>query len=227
MKIFLDTANINEIKRINGIIQIDGVTTNPTLIAKEYLNDSKCEYVIDEIISEVHNNINVEIMSTTIDDVIKEITSLLNMLRSGINIKHRLIFKVPTTPDGLKIMKFLNEEYYKVNATLVFTSIQALLAAKAGAHYVSIFVGRLDDNFGIGSGMMAVEETLEIFKNYGIKAEVIVASIRNLGHINQSAMLGAHIVTVPPKLIDEMIYHTLTENGVKQFNIDWSIINDK
>ena len=196
MKIFIDTADVEEIKRLNDIGIIDGVTTNPSLIAKEGRN---------------------------FEQVVKE-----GMIKEGkelSKIHKNIIIKVPMTSEGIKAVKVLEAEGIKCNVTLTFSANQAILAAKAGASFVSPFVGRLDD---IGEkGMDVIKEIVEIYKNYNFKTEIIVASVRNLEHVKESGMLGAHIATIPPKLINEMFKHELTDKGIKKFLEDWEKVKDK
>ena len=207
MKIFADTAIVNELKEIAHII--DGCTTNPSLIAK---SGRKFEDVVKEICKIVNGPISAEAISLDADGMIKEARNLSK-------IHKNIVVKIPITEEGLKAIKQLSKEGIKINCTLVFSANQALLAAKAGADYVSPFVGRLDD---IGqNGMQLVEEIVKVFKNYNFKTEVIVASVRNTEHVKTAAMLGAHIATVPYQIIKDMIKHDLTDKGIKRFLDDW------
>ncbi|MBT4540116.1 fructose-6-phosphate aldolase [Candidatus Woesearchaeota archaeon] len=215
MKIFIDTADVEEIKRLNDIGIIDGVTTNPSLIAKEGRN---FEQVVKEITEIVDGPISAEAVSLDAEGMIKEGKELSK-------IHKNIIIKVPMTSEGIKAVKVLEAEGIKCNVTLTFSANQAILAAKAGASFVSPFVGRLDD---IGEkGMDVIKEIVEIYKNYNFKTEIIVASVRNLEHVKESGMLGAHIATIPPKLINEMFKHELTDKGIKKFLEDWEKVKDK
>jgi len=214
MKIFIDTADLEEIKELASWGIIDGVTTNPTLIAKtgRSLNE-----IIKEIFEIVNGPISLEVLSDKASDMVEEAKNLV----SKINQKHRknIVIKIPMTPEGLKAVKKLKLEGIKTNMTLVFSSNQALLAAKVGASYVSPFIGRLDD---IGQeGMQIIEEIVEIFRIYDIKTEVIVASIRHPIHVIQAARLGADIATIPPSVIRQMVKHSLTDIGIERFKKDW------
>jgi len=209
MKIFVDTANLDEIRELASWGVIDGVTTNPTLVAK---SGRSFKEIVKEIFDIVDGPISLEAMSTKAEDMIKEARKLAK-------IHKNVVVKIPMTPDGLKAVKILNKEGIKTNVTLVFSSNQALLAAKAGATYVSPFIGRLDD---IGKeGMKVIEEIMNIFKNYNIETQVIVASIRHPIHVIQAARLGAHIATIPPDVIKKMVGHSLTDVGIDKFLKDW------
>ena len=209
MKFFIDTANISDIKEANELGVIAGVTTNPSLIAKEGRDFIE---VIKEITSIVDGPISAEVISLEHKGMIKEARKLAK-------IHKNIIVKIPMTAEGLKSVKVLSEEGIKTNVTLIFSSAQALLAARAGASYVSPFVGRLDD---IGSnGMSLIQEIVLIFKNYDIKSEIIVASVRNPIHVIEAARLGADIATVPLKVILQMIKHPLTDRGIEAFMSDW------
>jgi len=209
MKIFVDTANLDEIRELASWGVIDGVTTNPTLVAK---SGRSFKEIVKEIFDIVDGPISLEAVSTKADDIVKEAQNLAK-------IHKNVVVKIPMTPDGLKAVKTLSKEGIKTNVTLVFSSNQALLAAKAGATYVSPFIGRLDD---IGNeGMKVVEEIMDIFKNYNIETQVIVASIRHPIHVIQAARLGAHIATVPPDVIKKMAGHSLTDVGIEKFLKDW------
>jgi len=214
MKIFVDTANLDEIRELASWGVIDGVTTNPTLIAKCGRSFNE---IIEEIFDIVDGPISLEVMSEKADDMVKEAKDLV----SKIPQKHRknIAIKIPMTPEGLKATKALKKEGIKTNVTLVFSANQALLAAKAGATFVSPFIGRLDD---IGKeGMQIIEEIMDIYTNYDIETEVIVASIRHPIHVIQAARLGAHIATVPPEIIRKMVKHSLTDAGIQSFLKDW------
>ena len=237
MEIYLDTANINEIKKVMEIIDIDGITTNPSLIAKEHQEGPKRPknsliYTISNII-ELDLKINVEILSTTPKEALEEINTFTNELIAVGNVmsfsnmsdlRNTIIFKVPITTYGLQIIKHIRQNTgYETNATLVFTPLQALLASRAGADYISIFVGRIDDKYQYGTrSSTRLQNIIKIFKNYDIDTKVIVASIRNVRHIEQAALAGADIVTVPPEIINRMIHNSLTDEGVKRFEDDWN-----
>jgi len=209
MKIFLDTANIEHIREANSWGIIDGVTTNPSLIAREGRNFRE---VVEEICSIVDGPISAEVVSMKAEDMVPEAEELAAIHRN-INIK------VPLTPEGLKATKVLSEKGIRVNMTLVFQPSQALLAAKAGAAYVSPFVGRLDDISNVG--MEIVGQIVQIFSNYDFKTEVIVASIRNPNHVVEAALYGAHIATVPFKVLQQLVKHPLTDIGIERFLADW------
>lgn len=214
MKIFIDTADLDEIKEIASWGIIDGVTTNPTLVAK---TGQSFEKIIDEIFNIVDGPISLEAISENADDMVKEAKSLI----SKVSEKYRknVTIKIPMTPEGLKAVKILNKEGIKTNVTLVFSANQALLAAKAGATFVSPFIGRLDD---IGQeGMQIIEEIMEIFVNYDIETEVIVASVRHPIHVIEAARVGADIATVPPSILRKMVKHSLTDVGIGKFLNDW------
>ena len=214
MKIFADTADLDEIRELASWGVIDGVTTNPTLVAK---SGRSFKEIINEIFNIIDGPISLEAVSTKADDIVKEARNLV----SKIPEKHRrnVTIKIPINPEGLKAVKTLSKEGIKTNVTLVFSANQALLAAKAGASYVSPFIGRLDD---IGQeGMQIVEEIMEIFINYDLETEVIVASIRHPIHVIQAARLGADIATIPPNIIKKMVKHSLTDVGIERFLKDW------
>jgi len=214
MKIFVDTADLDEIKELASWGIIDGVTTNPTLVAK---TGKPFNEIVEEIFKLVNGPISLEVVSEKAEDMVKEAKQLVNK----VNQKYRknVAIKIPMTPEGLKAVKKLSKEGIKTNVTLVFSANQALLAAKAGATFVSPFIGRLDD---IGQeGMQIIEEIMEIFCNYDIETEVIVASIRHPIHVIQAARIGADIATVPPQVIRKMVKHALTDVGIKRFLDDW------
>ncbi len=209
MKLFIDTADLDEIKELASWGVIDGVTTNPTLVAR---SGKSFKEIVNEIFNLVNGPISLEAVSTRAEDIIKEARQLAKTHKNA-------VVKIPMTPGGLKAIKKLSTEGIKTNVTLVFSANQALLAAKAGATYVSPFIGRLDD---IGQeGMQIVEEIMEIFYNYDIPTEVIVASVRHPIHVIQAAQLGADIATVPPKVLRKMVTHSLTDKGIKSFLDDW------
>lgn len=209
MKFFIDTANIDEIKKCNELGIIDGVTTNPTLISKE---KKPFEIIIKEILKEVKGPVSLEVTANDFDGMVKEAKKLAKL---GDNV----VIKVPTTEEGLKVIKKLSSEGIKTNATLIFSPAQALLVAKAGATYASPFIGRLDDISH--RGMELIEQVLTIYGNYGYNTEVIVASVRNPMHVVEASLLGAHIATIPYSTIKQLIKHPLTDIGIERFNKDW------
>jgi len=205
MKIFLDTANIEEIKRVNEIFNVDGVTTNPTLIMKEG-KDHKT--VIAEIAKVVKGPISVEGIADDAAGMIKEGEEFATWAKN-------VVVKVPMTKEGLKAVRVLESKGIKTNVTLIFSASQALLVAKAGASYVSPFVGRLDDISQ--DGMELISDIMDIYENFGFKTEVIVASIRDPIHVTDAAVLGAHIATIPAAVLDKMWKHPLTDAGIATF----------
>ncbi len=209
MKIFLDTANIQKIKEAASWGILDGVTTNPTLVSRE---GKDFETVIREILEVVKGPVSLEVVSTRWKEMVEEARRLRSY---GENV----VVKIPITEDGLKATKALSDMGIPVNVTLIFSPAQALLAAKAGARYLSPFIGRLDD---ISSyGMRLVEDILTIVENYGFKSEVIVASVRHPMHVLEAALLGAHIATVPYEVLKKLINHPLTDIGLERFLRDW------
>lgn len=210
MKLFIDTANIEEIKIANELGIISGVTTNPSLISKENKN---FEEIIQEISNTVDGPISAEVISLESSEMIEEGKKLAG-------IHKNIVIKLPTTLEGLKACKALTKENIKTNLTLIFTANQALLAARAGASYVSPFIGRLDD-IGI-NGIDLIKEIREIFDKHNIETEIIAASIRNSLHVKEAAKAGAHIGTIPYKVIEEMIKHHLTDAGIAKFLSDWN-----
>ncbi|UCD92780.1 MAG: fructose-6-phosphate aldolase [Methanobacteriota archaeon] len=209
MKIFLDTANVEHIREAAGWGVVDGVTTNPSLIAKE---GRKFEDVVQEICSIVDGPISAEVVSVDADGMVNEAREIAK-IHENINIK------IPIIPEGLKATKILSKEGIKTNVTLVFSSNQALLACKAGATFVSPFVGRIDDQGGDGMGVAA--EIVQMLDNYDFETELIVASVRHPVHVVESFMLGADIATVPYPVLQKMVKHTLTDVGLKKFLEDW------
>ena len=209
MKLFIDTANVSHIKEIESWGVICGVTTNPSLIAKEGRN---FEEVVKEITGIVDGPISAEVIDTKADGMVKEARELAK-------IHKNVVIKIPMTAEGLKATKVLTAENIKTNVTLVFSAAQALLAARAGATYVSPFLGRLDD---IGmDGMNLIEEIVEIYDVHNIETEIIAASIRNPIHVLSAARLGAHIATVPYATLVQMVNHPLTDSGIERFLEDW------
>jgi transaldolase len=214
MKLFIDTADLNEIKELASWGILDGVTTNPTLLAK---SGRSFQEVIDEIFTLVDGPISLEVVSEKADDMVKEAKQIISKIPQ--KYRENVAIKVPMIPEGLKAVKALKKEGIKTNVTLIFSANQALLAAKAGATFVSPFIGRLDDNGQ--EGMQLIEEIMDIFCNYDIETEVIVASIRHPLHVIDAARLGANIATVPPDVIRKMIKHPLTDAGIQSFLNDW------
>ncbi len=209
MKIFIDTANLEQIEEVDSWGILDGVTTNPTLVAKEK-GDFKA--LVRKICETVGGPVSVEAMSTKAEDIYREGKELAK-------IHPNIVIKVPMTEEGLKATRMLAKDDIKVNMTLIFSANQALLAAKAGASYVSPFIGRLDD---IGQdGMDLIAEILEIFNNYDLCTEIIVASVRHPIHVTQAARLGADIATVPYDVLKKMFKHPLTDIGIERFQKDW------
>jgi transaldolase len=215
MKFFIDTANVKEIREAASLGVVDGVTTNPSLVAKE---GRDFKQVIAEICSIVDGPISAEAVSLEADKMVAEGTELAK-------IHKNIVVKLPMTKDGLKATKILSEKGIKVNMTLVFSPSQALLAAKVGAAYVSPFVGRLDDISHYG--MDLVQQIITIFDNYGYSTEVIVASIRNPLHVVDAAVAGAHIATIPFNVIDQLVKHPLTDIGIEKFLADWKKLEKK
>ncbi len=211
MKIFLDTANIEEIRKGIEWGIVDGVTTNPTLISKEAYRGSFLD-IVKEILKTVPGPVSLEVTSLDSENMVREAIELSKLGENA-------VIKVPLTVEGLKTIKRLSEMGIKTNATLVFSANQGLLAAKAGATYVSPFVGRLDD---IGEeGMNLVSDLKTIFSNYNFKTEIIVASVRHPIHVYQAALIGAHIVTMPFNVLEKMVQHPKTDEGIKKFLDDW------
>lgn len=209
MKFFIDTANIEEIKKGLELGMVDGVTTNPSLISKEQRPFNE---ILADICALVDGPISAEVISLDADGMVTEGRELAK-------IHKNIVIKVPMTAEGLKAVKRLAAEGIRTNVTLIFSPAQALLAAKAGAAYVSPFVGRLDDI--AQDGMSLISEIMTIFCNYGFTSEVIVASVRSPMHVIQSALTGAHIATIPYKVIAQLARHPLTDLGMEQFLADW------
>jgi transaldolase len=215
MKFFIDTANVKEIREAASLGIVDGVTTNPSLIAKE---GRDFRQVIQEICAIVDGPISAEAVSLEADKMVTEGEDLAK-------IHKNVVVKLPMTRDGLKATKVLADRGIKVNMTLVFSPTQALLAAKVGAAYVSPFVGRLDDISHYG--MDLVRQIMSIYNNYGFGTEVIVASVRNPLHVVDAALAGAHIATIPFSVIDQMTKHPLTDIGIEKFLADWKKVEKK
>ena len=216
MKFFLDTAEIADIKALAAVGLVDGVTTNPSLIAK---SGRKILDVVAEICGVVEGPVSAEVTATDYDAMMREAAVLRKIAKN-------IAVKVPLTPDGLHACKTLSSDGAMVNVTLCFSAAQALLAAKAGAHFISPFVGRLDD---IGQdGMELVADIIQIYQNYeALKTEVLVASVRHPIHIIQAAKLGADICTVPPKVLHQLYHHPLTDSGLTNFLADWAKTGQK
>jgi len=215
MKFFIDTANIEEIKKAYELGVIDGVTTNPSLMAKEGKDPVQ---VLRAICSVVKGPVSAEVVGLTADAMIKEAKALAK-------IHKNIVVKIPMIEEGLKAVKKLSGLGIKTNVTLVFSSTQALLAAKAGATYVSPFVGRLDDISH--NGMELISEIVDIFENYLFETEIIVASVRNPLHVIDAARMGAHIATIPYSVIAQLIRHPLTDIGLAKFLKDWEKVPKK
>jgi transaldolase len=209
MKFFIDTADVKEIREANALGVLDGVTTNPSLVAKSGRNFME---VLKEITEIVDGPISAEVVALDHEGMIREAEELAA-------VHPNIVVKVPMTPEGLKAVKSLSEKGIRTNVTLIFSPLQALLAAKAGASYVSPFVGRLDDISQDGMGI--VEDIRTIFDNYGYQTEIIVASIRNPIHVLNSALLGADIATIPYAVIVQLSKHPLTDIGIDKFLKDW------
>jgi transaldolase len=216
MKIFIDTANLNEIRKAKALGLVDGVTTNPTLLSKE---GEETETLIRKISKEVKGPVNVEVTGTIAEEILKEARM---MAAWG----DEIVIKIPITPEGLKAVKSLSSEGIRTNVTLLFSPAQAILAAKAGATYICPFLGRLDD---IGfNGLDLIQQIRGIYDNYDdIKTQIIVASVRNPIHVIEAGLIGAEIVTIPPAIIEQMAKHPLTDKGIAQFLEDAKKIGAK
>lgn len=215
MKFFLDTANIDEIKRVNRLGLVNGVTTNPTIIADE---GRDFEEVIKEICSIVDGPVSAEVIGLTTEEMVKEARVLATWAPN-------VVVKIPMTEAGLAAVHILSKEGIKTNVTLIFTVAQGLMAAKAGATYVSPFVGRLDD---IGTeGLQLIKRLKIVLSNYNYETEIITASVRNLQHVEEAAIAGADIATIPGNLFPKLWSHPLTEKGIKQFLEDWKKVPKK
>ena len=209
MKFFIDTANLEEIAKANEFGLLDGVTTNPTLVAREKGN---FEELLKEICTLVDGPVSAEVMSIEAKGMVQEARQLAKLADN-------IVVKIPMITEGIKATKILAKENIKTNVTLVFSPLQALMAAKAGASYVSPFIGRLDDISTVGMGI--VEDIVTIYENYGFETEVIVASIRNPVHVLDAALIGAHIATIPFKVLMQLTEHPLTKIGLERFLADW------
>jgi transaldolase len=206
VKLFIDTANLNEIRKAKAMGLVDGVTTNPTLLAKE---GEETEKLIRKIWQEVRGPVNVEVIGITCEEMVKEAKIMATW-------GDEIVIKIPITPEGLKTVKLLSSEGIRTNVTLLFSASQAILAAKAGATYICPFLGRLDDIST--NGLELIRQIRGIFENYpDIKTQIIVASVRHPIHVIESGMMGAEIVTIPPAIIEQMVKHPLTDKGIAQF----------
>lgn len=215
MKFFLDTANVDEIKRINELGLVDGVTTNPTIISRE---GRDFEEVIKEICSIVDGPVSAEVISLDSEGMVQEARELSKWANN-------VVVKIPMTEAGLKAVHILSKEGIKTNVTLIFTVAQGLMAAKAGATYISPFLGRLED---IGTDSLALIKNLrEVLDFYGFKTEIISASVRGIKHVEAVAAVGSHIATIPGNLFPKLWSHPLTDNGIDQFLKDWNKFKNK
>ncbi|MEQ7167380.1 fructose-6-phosphate aldolase [Enterococcus avium] len=215
MKFFLDTANIEEIERINQLGLVDGVTTNPTIIAKE---GKDFETVIKEICKIVSGPVSAEVTSLDSEGMINEAREIHQWAEN-------IVVKIPMTEAGLKAVHMISQEGIKTNVTLIFSAAQGLMAAKAGATYVSPFIGRLDDI--ASDGIQLVSDLREMFDSYDFDTEIIAASVRNLGHVEAAALAGSDIATIPGNLFPKLWSHPLTTNGIAQFEADWQAYQEK
>ncbi len=209
MKFFIDTANIHEVREAASLGVLDGVTTNPSLVAKEGRDFRK---LLEEICTMVDGPVSAEVVSTDMD-------GMMNEARELVKIHKNIVVKIPLITEGLKAVKALRAEGIPTNVTLCFSPNQALLAAKAGASYISPFIGRLDDISHVG--MDLIQQVVTIYKNYGYSTEVLVASVRHPVHVVEAAMMGAHICTMPFRVIDQLVKHPLTDIGLEKFLSDW------
>jgi len=210
MKFFIDTANIEQIKDANDMGMVDGVTTNPSLIARE---EGEFKDIIANICKIVKGPVSAEVISLEYDGMVTEARELAQ-------IADNITVKIPMTIEGIKAVKTLSSEGIKTNVTLVFSALQALMAAKAGATYVSPFVGRIDDL--AQEGMDLIEEIVQIFENYDFATQIIVASVRNPLHVLNSALIGADIATIPHGVLKKLASHHMTDKGIDAFMADWS-----
>jgi len=213
MKFFIDTANLDEIAKANELGLLDSVTTNPTLVSRE---NRKFEDLIRGICKIVDGPVSAEVISIEAEGMVKEARQLANLADN-------IVVKIPMITEGIKATKILAKENIRTNVTLVFSPLQALMAAKAGASFVSPFIGRLDDISTVGMGI--VEDIITIYENYGFETEVIVASIRNPVHVLDAALIGAHIATIPFRVLIQLAEHPLTKIGLDRFLADWKKIN--
>ena len=213
MKIFLDTADLKEIRRAADAGLIDGITTNPSLLSQVAGADARPRDILQEICRTVEGPVSAEVVALEADEMVREGRRLAE-------IADNITVKVPLTEDGLVACRRLRAEGMMVNVTLCFSPLQALLAAKAGATFISPFVGRLDDIHA--DGMELIRQVVTIYDNYGFETEVLVASIRHPLHVVQSALMGAHVATMPPKVLWQMTKHPLTDKGIEGFLSDWA-----
>ena len=209
MKFYLDTANVEEIKRINKLGLVDGITTNPSIIAKE---KGEFKEIIQEISSIVNGPVSAEVVGTTVEEMLEEAHEIVKW---GENV----VVKIPMTEEGLETVHHLSQEGIKTNVTLIFSVAQGLMAAKAGATYISPFVGRLDDISG--DGILLIKNLRQALENYNFTTEIIAASIRNVNHLEKTALVGAHIATIPGDLLPKLWNHPLTHEGITKFMEDW------
>ena len=214
MKIFIDTANLNEIREAADMGILDGVTTNPSLVSKEGHKDFRS--MLEKICAIVDGDISAEVVSTKCDDIVKEGRELSK-------IHKNIVVKVPLISEGLKAVKIFSAEGIKTNVTLCFSPTQALLAAKAGAYIISPFVGRLDDISQ--NGMELISQSIQIYGNYNYQTQVLVASVRHPIHVVEGALMGADIATMPFKVIEQLVKHPLTDIGLDKFLSDWKKLN--
>ena len=213
MKFFLDTADLAEIRTASEAGMIDGITTNPSLLVKAAGSSGDPQEILAEICRVVDGPISAEVVATTTDDMLREGRKLAK-------IADNIVVKVPLIEEGLRACRAFRAEGIRVNVTLCFSPTQALLAAKAGASYISPFVGRLDDVST--NGMYLIQQIVTIYENYDFDTEVLVASVRHPGHVVEAAMMGAHVATMPPKVLWQMTKHPLTDKGIEGFLADWA-----
>ncbi|NGP77329.1 fructose-6-phosphate aldolase [Balneolaceae bacterium YR4-1] len=216
MKFFIDTADLEEIEEANNLGVLDGVTTNPSLCAKIGVADF--EGHIAKICDMVEGDVSAEVVSTVYDDIMPEARNLAA-------IADNVVVKVPLIKDGIKAIKALSDEGIRTNCTLCFSATQALIAAKAGATYISPFIGRLDDISE--DGMQLIADVVQIYDNYGFETEVLAASIRHPMHVLESARMGADVATMPLKVIDQLLHHPLTDSGLERFLADWDKLQEE
>ena len=215
MKFFIDTANIDEVREAASLGILDGVTTNPSLVYKEGKDFRK---LLDEILKIVDGPVSAEVIATDYEGILKE-------AREYATIHKNIVVKVPLIKEGLKAVKTLSDENINTNVTLCFSPTQALLAAKAGATYISPFIGRLDDTST--NGMELIEQIVQIYRNYGYETQVLVASVRHPLHLVEAALIGADICTMPFSVIDKLFNHPLTDIGLRKFLADWDKLPSK
>jgi len=216
MKFFIDTADLEEIEEANNLGVLDGVTTNPSLCAKIGVADF--EGHIAKICDMVSGDVSAEVVSTRYEEIMPEARNLAS-------IADNVVVKVPLIKDGIKAIKALSDEGIRTNCTLCFSATQALIAAKAGATYISPFIGRLDDISD--DGMQLIEDVVQIYDNYGFETEVLAASIRHPMHVLEAARLGADVATMPLKVIDQLLHHPLTDRGLERFLADWDKLQEE